>query len=174
VTYRRAPRRSAALLFVVLAVLGTAPRASADVTEEERAAEVKVLKLINRGREAKGLKPLKEHEVIRTEAEGQSERMAKQQTLSHTGLEARQTRIANADSGIDPDQICENVASAELHDIHKAMKGIVKAWKGSEVHNQCMFDGSGYTTRSAGVGAIFSEGVWYVTFIAAHDETPDT
>ena len=169
----RGPRqRYVAFLLVVLAALGVAPRATADVTDDERAAEVKLLKLINRGREAKGLRLLKEHETIRAEAEGQSERMAKQQTLSHTGLDARAQRIANADGGIDPDQVCENAASAEVHDIHKAMKKIFKASKANQEHSDCMFDGGDYTTRSAGVGAIFSEGTWWVTFIAAHDETP--
>lgn len=144
---------------------------SAAPTDEERQAEVKLLSIINRAREAKDLRLLKEHDVIREEAEAHSERMARQQTLSRVGFDARATRIANEDSGIDPDQICENVGYAEVSRISRAMKGLFKAWKQSRTHADCMFDGLGYSTRSAGVGVVFVDGIWWVTFIAAHDET---
>jgi len=165
-------RRTAALALLLLAVLGATPRASADATTDERTAEIKLLKIINRARDAKGLKLLKEHDVIRAEAEGQSQRMADQGGLNHNGLQQRENRIAKADSGIDPDQICENVASAKSSNVQKSMKKIFVAWRASQPHEDCMLDGLGYEERSAGVGVVFQDGVFWVTFIAASDTTP--
>ena len=149
---------------------GSAP-ATADTSDEERAAEVKLFELINDARDAKGLRRLREHAVIRAEAEAHSERMANQQTLSHIGFEARSARIANEDSGIDPDRICENVGSAGVAKVGRAMKGILRAWKGSQEQADCLFDALGYKTRSGAVGVVFAERTWWVTFIAAFDET---
>jgi uncharacterized protein YkwD len=164
-------RSLATLLLLLVAAWTGAMRATADATPEERAAEVKLLRIINKAREAKGLRVLKEHDVIREEAEAHSERMARQQTLSHNAFEARATRIANADSGIDPDQICENVGFAEVSKMARAMKGIFRAWKQSQEQADCLFDALGYSTRSGAAGVVFVDGRWWVTIIAAHDET---
>jgi uncharacterized protein YkwD len=167
------PVRLLALVAVVaIAALGPLPRATAAPTEDERAAEVKLLKIINRAREAQGLKLLKEHETIREEARAQSERMAEAGELNHAGLEARKNRIARDDGGIDPDQICEAVASARSNDVSRTMKKIFKTWRAAEAQRDCLLDGLGYTSRSAGVGVTFAENTFWVTFIGASDDTP--
>lgn len=164
--------RWAASLLLLAAVLASgSSRATAAASDEERAAEVKLFKLINDARDAKGLRALREHAVIRDEAEAHSQRMANQQTLSHVGFDARSTRIANEDSGIDPDQICENVGSADVAKMSRAMKGIFRAWKRSQEQADCLFDALGYKARSGAVGVVFAERTWWVTFIAASDET---
>ena len=164
--------RWVASFVLIVAVLASGSlRASADTSDEERAAELKLLRLINDARETKGLKPLREHADIRAEAEAHSERMANQQTLSHIGFDARTARIAAEDSGIDPDQICENVGSAGAAKMSRAMKGVLRAWKGSKEQADCLFDALGYRTRSGAVGVVFAERTWWVTFIAASDDT---
>ncbi len=152
--------------------IGVSPRASAAPTEDEREAEVKLLRIINRAREAQGLKLLKEHDVITDEARAQSERMSEAGELNHAGLEARKNRISKADDGIDPDQICEAVASARSSNITRSMKKIFKTWRASENQRECLLDGLGYTSRSAGVGVTFADGTFWVTFLGASDETP--
>jgi len=165
-------RRLFAGVLVALAAAAMCPRASADATTDERNAEVKLLKIINHARDGKTLKALKEHDVIREEAEGWSAKMAEQGGLSHNGLQQRENRIAKADTGIDADKICELVASAKIADYRKAMRGVFKAWRADDEKAKCLFDGEGYDTQSAGVGAVFADNVWWITFIAAHDETP--
>jgi uncharacterized protein YkwD len=91
-------RRLVSIALVAIASFGPLPRAAAAPTEDERSAEVKLLKIINRAREAQGLKLLKEHQVIVDEARAQSERMAEAGELNHAGLEARANRISKADS----------------------------------------------------------------------------
>jgi uncharacterized protein YkwD len=169
---RRVSRRFAALLFVAALGLSVTPRATAAPTTEERTAEVKLLKIINRAREAQGLKLLKEHEVIRDEARAQSERMAEQGVLNHAGIEARKSRIAKADSGIDEGQICEAVASPPKGNVARQMKKTFRAWRADEEIGKCLLDGLGYTSRSAGVGVIIADNMFWVTFIGAGDETP--
>jgi uncharacterized protein YkwD len=171
-TSPRACRRIVALALVVLAGFGVTARASAAPTEDERAAAVKLLRIINRAREAKELRPLKEHDVITSEARAQSERMAESGVLNHAGLEARKSRIARADSGIDEDQICEAVASPPVGNVGRQMRKTFRAWRGDEELGKCLLDGLGYAARSAGVGVVIADGTYWVTFIGAADETP--
>jgi uncharacterized protein YkwD len=165
-------RRLACIALVAVASFGPLPHAAAAPTEDEREAEVKLLRIINRAREAQDLKLLKEHETIRDEARAQSERMAEAGELNHAGLEARKNRIAKDDPGIDPEQICEAVASARSNNIARTMKKIFKAWRAAETQRDCLLDGLGYTSRSAGVGVTFADGSFWVTFIGAGDDTP--
>ena len=165
-------RRLLCIGLVAIASLGPLPRAAATPTDDEREAEVKLLKIINRARDAQELKLLKEHDVITDEARAQSARMAEAGELNHAGLEARKNRIAKADSGIDPDQICEAVASAHASNIKRSMKKIFQAWRAAQEQADCLLDGLGYTSRSAGVGVTFADGVFWVTFIGAGDDTP--
>jgi uncharacterized protein YkwD len=165
-------RRLVCVALAATAILGPLPRAVAAPTENEREAEVKLLKIINRAREAQDLKRLKEHDVIVEEARAQSARMAEAGELNHAGLDARKNRIAKADEGIDPEQICEAVASARSSNIGKSMKKIFKSWRAAEEQRSCVLDGSGYTTRSAGVGVTFADGTFWVTYIGASDDTP--
>jgi uncharacterized protein YkwD len=170
-TATRVLHRCAALVLIAGMGLGVSARATAAPTEEERTAEVKLLKIINRAREAQGLKLLKEHDVITDEARAQSERMAEQGVLNHAGLEARKTRIAKADSGIDEEQICEAVASPPRGNIARQMKKTFRAWRADEELGKCLLDGLGYTARSAGVGVVIADNMFWVTFIGAGDET---
>jgi uncharacterized protein YkwD len=165
--------RAVLSVLVLAAAFATASatKADTDVTEEERAAELKMLRIINRGREAKDLRPLREHDLIREEAELHSDRMAKQQTLSHIGFENRIQRIAETDSGIDEDQICEATGNADTSNTHKALKGIYRGWKADQELRDCLFDGLGYTANVAGVGVEFRDGAYWVTAIIAHDDT---
>jgi uncharacterized protein YkwD len=164
-------RQVVAVALVATLWFGFAGRVSAAPTEDERAAEVKLLKIINRARQAQGLKLLKEHNVITDEARAQSERMAEQGVLNHAGLEARKTRIANADSGISEDQICEAVASPPFGNVRRQMKKTFAAWRADEVLGDCLLDGLGYTSRSAGIGVVIADNMFWVTFIGAADET---
>ena len=168
----RVLRRVAAVSLVALVAFGIAGRVSAAPTEDERAAEVKLLKIIDRAREAQGLARLKEHDDITAEARAQSERMAEQGVLNHAGLDARKSRIAKADSGIDEGQICEAVASPPFGSIRRQMKKTFAAWRADETLGACLLDGLGYTSRSAGVGVIIADNMFWVTFIGASDETP--
>jgi uncharacterized protein YkwD len=165
-------RRLLCIGLVAVASLGPLPRAGAAPTADEREAEVKLLKIINRARAAQELKLLKEHEVIRDEARAQSERMAEAGELNHAGFEARKNRIARADGGIDPDQICEATGSARSSNTRRSMKKIFTAWRADETLSDCLLDGLGYTSRSAGVGVTFADGIFWVTFIGASDDTP--
>lgn len=167
----RATKRLVAILIVLSAAATVMSPARAAPTEAEREAEVKLLRIVNRAREAQELKPLKEHDVILDEARAQSERMANAAELNHAGLEARKTRIAKADSGIDADEICEAVASAPVGNVKRQMKKIFAAWRGDEEIRGCPFDGLGYTARSAAVGIVIAENTYWVTFIAAADDT---
>ena len=147
------------------------PSARAAPTEAEREAEVKLLRIINRARDAQELKLLREHDVILDEARAQSERMANAEELNHAGLEARKTRIAKADSGIDADEICEAVATGPVGNVKRQMKKIFAAWRADEGIRDCLLDGLGYTARSAAAGVVISENTYWVTFIAAADDT---
>jgi uncharacterized protein YkwD len=171
---KRPGRHLVCIALVAIASLGPLPRATAAPTADEREAEVKLLKIINRAREAQGLKLVKEHEVIRDEARAQSERMAEAGELNHAGLEARKNRISKADSGIDPARICEAVASAPSANVAKQMKKIFKAWRAAEAQRDCLLDGLGYTSRSAGVGVIVADNQFWVTYIGAADDTRGT
>jgi uncharacterized protein YkwD len=141
-------------------------------TDLARKAEVKLLELVNDARAAKGLGALIEHQGIVDEARAHSEFMASVGSVNHTGFAARTRRIANGDTGIDQTQICENTASARVRRPGAAAKGILAGWKRTDTLRDCMFDNLGYTTESAAVGAVLVEGVYWVTFMAAHDTTP--
>ena len=164
--------RSFCAALVAATSLGPLPHASAAPTADERAAEVKLLKIVNRAREAQELKLLKEHDVILDEARAQSARMAEAETLNHAGLEARKSRIAREDNGIDEEQICEAVASAPVGNVKRQMKKIFAAWRADEDINDCLLDGLGYTARSAAAGIVIADNTYWVTFIAAADDTP--
>lgn len=164
-------RRSILACAALAALVLPMARASAAPTEAERTAETKLLKIINRAREAQDLRPVREHDTILEEARAQSERMAEAGELNHAGLEARKNRIAREDDGIDPDQICEAVAQAPVGNVAKQMKKIFKAWRAAEAQRDCLLDGLGFTSRSAAVGVIIADNSYWVTYIGASDST---
>jgi uncharacterized protein YkwD len=166
-------RRLAAVGLVALAVAATAPRAGAVTDADERTAELKLFDLINKGRAnlSTPIPALIEHADIRVEARRHSNGMARDGFLSHEGLEGRKRRIADADPGIDPDKICEVVASAQVLSPNVAARRIYRAWSNSRLR-KCLFDKFGYSAESAAVGMRFGNNRYYATFIAAHDSTP--
>jgi uncharacterized protein YkwD len=159
---------------ILVAVLSTflTPVARAAPTEEELKAEGRVLKLINEYRVNKGLAPVVSNAAVKREARRHNNYQANQGTLSHDGFAARTQRIADEDSGIDPDEICENVASAQGYDeLGPVAVRVVRAWKTVKEKRRCMLDRP-FTKQSAGVAVKHAGDTWYVTYLAAHDTTP--
>ena len=161
------------LLAVSSTLLVPVARAAGEgVTEEEIRAENRVLKLVNAYRVESGLSALVAHTFLTREARKHNNYQANNGELSHDGFDERAQRIADEDGGIDPDKICENVASAQGYDQPGPVaKLVVRAWKKAKTKRACLLDDP-FTKQSAGVGVEHRGGIWYVTFLGAHDTTP--
>ena len=161
-----------ALLLALALVCGFAVHANAAPSDDERAAELKVIQLVNDKRANAALDDLAENEVMAKEARKHSTHMLNVGSLDHDGFETRADNIAAADSGIDADKICEIVGSAGITNANLAAKRVFHAWYTHNAFKRCFMDQKGYTEQSIGVGVQFSGYRYYFTLLAAHDTTP--
>jgi uncharacterized protein YkwD len=160
--------RAAAVAALCVVCLGAFPGpASAGTTNESY-----LFSLINKGRQARGKKVLKEHAIILRETRAHSNDMAATNTLGHFGFSGRVSRIRAADGGINAG-VCENVAYARGYaSAQDALRVIYSGWRQSSGHYKCMFDKLGWSSESAAIGLTHSGSTWWATFIAGHDSNP--
>lgn len=157
----------------------------AGASEQTDAVEVRLLQLINQGRQQHvGKGPEVMHSGLRQKARVHSQNMSNRGSLTHDGFSTR-INTANPDpyeSNGAPDDgfngsACENVAMygpGTTVTTEQVAQKFYSLWYNSTGHRNCMFDSYGYRLNAAGLGVYVANGRWWATFESARDNTPPT
>lgn len=125
---------TAALTVSGLSLAGPAVAASSDIvsasTQTRTSDAQKLLDLINAHRKSKGLAPVKYSATVSRVAQGESDRLVRQEVINHTDTFLHDKRAGSWD------------AAGEIHAIswQGSVTDLVNWWKGSTAHNKVLTD----------------------------------
>jgi uncharacterized protein YkwD len=168
VRVRRAVRLAMALLGIALIAaiagrvyLNTKRPQTVEQIAGVSAEEARILDLVNRERTKAGLTPLKLSGRLAVAARGHSYDMALRHYFSHQSADGVSAEQRIRGSGIDYDDMAENIYMDDLPDITLIPERAVKAWLNSPGHRKNMLSAN---LTETGIGmARAADGATYVT-----------